>query len=552
MTVSSTATRRVQYNGNGVTTAFAVPFVFFDSSDLKVYKTVVLTGVETLQVLTTNYTVSGGGTVAATGTVTMTTAPATGTVITILSSISPTQPDEFSNTNQFDGDVLTKAFDRGMLVNQDALYEKITRAILKSEGSIGTGQIQLGTPIPGYLTVWGVDGSTLQSVNPSQILVSTAITAAPGLVTATDINGTFVARSISGTSNQISVSNGDGVSGSPTLSLPSAITAPGSLVTTTSLASGTNISTGNQGEVRFNDANSSNYVGFKSAATVGSNVIWTLPASDGSLGQTMVTDGAGVLSWGAGGGSGGGATVAITQASHGFVVGDVLYLNSTTYTKARADAAATAESVGMVSAVAGVNNFTLSAAGQVNNLTGLTAGTPYFISPITAGAITAIEPTTVGHISKPIGIADSTTSLILCSSMRGYTVGSVLAAGTQAQLEAASSTAVYVTPGRQHFHPGMAKAVGRVTNSAGTYTLQSTTSYNITSISKTGTGVITVNLTTSMADTNYIVQITTDTSATSAYYTATSSSVITVNIKSIGTTPAAIDSGFSITIFGDM
>jgi hypothetical protein len=52
-----------------------------------------------------------------------------------------------------------------------------------------------------------------------------------------------------------------------------------------------------QKEVRFADSDSSNYVGFKSAATVGTNVTWTLPSADGTAGYVLKTDGAGILSW---------------------------------------------------------------------------------------------------------------------------------------------------------------------------------------------------------------------------------------------------------------
>ncbi len=52
-----------------------------------------------------------------------------------------------------------------------------------------------------------------------------------------------------------------------------------------------------QNQVRFADSDSSNYVGFQSPATVGTNRIWTLPATDGASGQILSTDGSGVLSW---------------------------------------------------------------------------------------------------------------------------------------------------------------------------------------------------------------------------------------------------------------
>jgi hypothetical protein len=50
-------------------------------------------------------------------------------------------------------------------------------------------------------------------------------------------------------------------------------------------------------ELRLADTDSSHYVGFKSPGTVTTNRIWTLPATDGTAGQTLSTDGSGVLSW---------------------------------------------------------------------------------------------------------------------------------------------------------------------------------------------------------------------------------------------------------------
>ena len=73
-------------------------------------------------------------------------------------------------------------------------------------------------------------------------------------------------------------------------------------------------------EVRLNDSDDSNYVGFVSPATVSSNIVWQLPAADGSSGQVLQTNGSGVLSWAAAGGSGdilnGGNSGAITIGSN--------------------------------------------------------------------------------------------------------------------------------------------------------------------------------------------------------------------------------------------
>jgi len=55
-------------------------------------------------------------------------------------------------------------------------------------------------------------------------------------------------------------------------------------------------------ELRLADTDSSHYVGFKSPATVSTNRIWTLPATDGTAGQTLSTNGSGTLSWATSGG----------------------------------------------------------------------------------------------------------------------------------------------------------------------------------------------------------------------------------------------------------
>jgi hypothetical protein len=52
-----------------------------------------------------------------------------------------------------------------------------------------------------------------------------------------------------------------------------------------------------QNALRFADADSSNYVAFRSPATVTANVTWDLPAADGTNGQVLTTNAGGVLSW---------------------------------------------------------------------------------------------------------------------------------------------------------------------------------------------------------------------------------------------------------------
>jgi len=58
-----------------------------------------------------------------------------------------------------------------------------------------------------------------------------------------------------------------------------------------------NLTMNGQGDVRFADADSSNWVAFQGASTIASNVTWTLPSADGTSGQVLQTNGTGTLSW---------------------------------------------------------------------------------------------------------------------------------------------------------------------------------------------------------------------------------------------------------------
>lgn len=53
----------------------------------------------------------------------------------------------------------------------------------------------------------------------------------------------------------------------------------------------------NAKELRFGDADSSNYAAIKAPATIATNYTLTLPTDDGNSGQFLTTDGSGVLSW---------------------------------------------------------------------------------------------------------------------------------------------------------------------------------------------------------------------------------------------------------------
>jgi hypothetical protein len=59
---------------------------------------------------------------------------------------------------------------------------------------------------------------------------------------------------------------------------------------------GTNVQVNNQASMRFSNA-TTNYVAFKAPASMSANTTWTLPGTDGTSGQTIVTNGSGTLTW---------------------------------------------------------------------------------------------------------------------------------------------------------------------------------------------------------------------------------------------------------------
>lgn len=117
MTISSTYAP-VQYNGNGVTTVFAFPYEFYNSTDLIVKSTVILTGVTTTLTITTDYTVSGGN--GSTGNVTFVSAPASTVRITIERAIPYTQTQDYQENTAFPADTLETGLDKAVVMAQQA------------------------------------------------------------------------------------------------------------------------------------------------------------------------------------------------------------------------------------------------------------------------------------------------------------------------------------------------------------------------------------------------------------------------------------------------
>lgn len=115
MTVSSVY-EPVQYTGNGVTTAFAFPYIFYDDTDIIVTLTLISTGANTLQVNPTDYTLTGGD--GETGTVNFVAAPSALYRVTIERDIPYLQEDNYVEGQAFPAQTIETAFDRGVIRDQ--------------------------------------------------------------------------------------------------------------------------------------------------------------------------------------------------------------------------------------------------------------------------------------------------------------------------------------------------------------------------------------------------------------------------------------------------
>lgn len=197
-------------------------------------------------------------------------------------------------------------------------------------------------------------------------LTAVAALATTGIVSRTG-TATYTPRTITGTASNITVTNGDGVAGNPTIDLPTAGTA----------GTYNSVTTDAKGRV-----------------TSGTNLpVNTFTATNG-------------------------------EAS-AIVIGTLLYVSAAnTIRKANANAIGTKDVVGFVydTSIASASSGNIQNAGVVTATTGqwdavtgqtggLTTGSKYYLDATTAGAMTTTAPAT--GFTKQVGVALSTTKLIV-------------------------------------------------------------------------------------------------------------------------------------------
>lgn len=157
------------------------------------------------------------------------------------------------------------------------------------------------------------------------------------------------------------------------------------------------------------------------------------------------------------------------------------------------------------------------------NLQGATSGTIALVPTAIAGSNTLTLPATTGTVA---------------------TTADIPVVATQANQETATSTTTFVSPGRQQYHPSAAKAWA-YSDASGTVS----GSYNISSVTDAGAGLLTFNFTVAMSSANYVAHAT---GAANLPTTITSRSTTQCQTGSYNTlTQGLQDSQVHFTAFGD-
>lgn len=310
MTINTEDPRIVQYAGAGSTGPYSIPFDIDANDELIVVRSNATTGVETTLALTTDYTVA-----TTLDTLTLVTALAAGTTLTIKGSTPNTQESDFTDYSTFPPETLEAALD------------KLTKVINETKETVGRGiTLPISTTITNAEATGGGAGKYLRinedgdgvefvtaTITPFDIVNDTT----PQLGGNLDCNGSDILID-SGDSIKDDAGN-EQIIFSKTASAVNEFTvtnaATGAGATIAATGGDTNIDFNIQAkgtgavnlrgtatsaaEVRlFEDTdNGTNYVGIKAPTSLGSSVTFTLPSDDGTSGQCLVTNASGTLSF---------------------------------------------------------------------------------------------------------------------------------------------------------------------------------------------------------------------------------------------------------------
>ncbi len=298
-----------------------------------------------------------------------------------------------------------------------AAFPALTGDVTTSAGALATTLATVNSNVGSFTNgSFTVNGKGLITAASSGTAPVTSITVASANGFAgSSSGGATPALTLSTTITGILSGNGTAISAASTQGSGSVVLATSPTITTPTIAKLANLTT--NGIVYTTGADGTLNSGPLTGDVTSSGAATTLATVNSNVGSftaaNITVNAKGLITAASNGSGSAPANIvqSISQTSHGFSVGDVLYCTSTTScSKAKADSATTSDVNGIVLTVTNSNAFVLLMDGYITGLSGKVANTVYFLDPATAGALTATQPTTAGYIDMPLFKADSTTS----------------------------------------------------------------------------------------------------------------------------------------------
>ena len=172
MAITNTTLASATFNGNGVTTAFATGFQFLANADLQVIVTSAA-GVETVKVITTDYTVTGAG-VSGGGTVTFLVAPATGEKVNIKSNVTIDQQTDYTEGGSFAANTHEMALDKLTKISQQ--IKEVTDRSFKLPISNQNIDTEISNPTANYVLRVNAAADAIEWASGASIGLTGAVT----------------------------------------------------------------------------------------------------------------------------------------------------------------------------------------------------------------------------------------------------------------------------------------------------------------------------------------------------------------------------------------
>ena len=146
---------RIQYVADGKLNAYEFPFVIFNPSDINVYFNDKVQDLDTYTVAISKNTEGGE--------VSFETAPASGTIITIVRNLAIKRTTTFQEGGALRAKVLNNEFDYQMACQQQ-IADSLNRSMVLPPYAIDTDvDLTLPTPSAGKAIVWNSDGTNLEN-----------------------------------------------------------------------------------------------------------------------------------------------------------------------------------------------------------------------------------------------------------------------------------------------------------------------------------------------------------------------------------------------------